>query len=66
MKMYNERSAEQAVVRDKEATARFFAGLELVEPGVVPVAQWRPDSDITAARPSSMWCVGSPQALALS
>ena len=56
MKVYNERSAEQATVRDKEATARFFQGLELVEPGVVPVAQWRPDSDITATRPSSMWC----------
>jgi hypothetical protein len=56
MKVYNERSADQAVVRDKAATARFFDGLELLEPGVVPVARWRPDSDITAARPSSMWC----------
>jgi O-methyltransferase involved in polyketide biosynthesis len=56
MKVYNERSAEQAMVRDKAATARFFEGLELVEPGVVPVAQWRPDSDVMAARPSSMWC----------
>jgi S-adenosyl methyltransferase len=56
MKVYNERSADQAVVRDKAATARFFDGLELLEPGVVPVAQWRPDSDLTAARPSSMWC----------
>ena len=56
MKVYNSRSAEQAVVRDKEATARFFEGLELVEPGVVPAARWRPDSDVTAARPSSMWC----------
>jgi O-methyltransferase involved in polyketide biosynthesis len=56
MKVYNERSAEQAMVRDKAATARFFEGLELVEPGVMPVAQWRPDSDVTAARPSSMWC----------
>jgi len=56
MKVYNERSADQAVVRDKAATARFFDGLELLEPGVVPVARWRPDSDLTAARPSSMWC----------
>jgi hypothetical protein len=56
MKVYNERSADQAVVRDKAATTRFFDGLELLEPGVVPVAQWRPDSDLTAARPSSMWC----------
>jgi hypothetical protein len=56
LKVYNERSAEQMVLRDKAATARFFNGLELIEPGVVPVAQWRPDSDLTAARPSSMWC----------
>ena len=56
MKVYNERSADQAVVRDKAATARFFDGLELLDPGVVPVARWRPDSDLTAARPSSMWC----------
>ena len=56
MKVYNQRSAEQAVLRDQAATARFFDGLELLEPGVVPVAQWRPDSDLTAARPSSMWC----------
>jgi hypothetical protein len=50
-------SAEQAVLRDQAATARFFDGLELLEPGVVTVAQWRPDCDLTAARPSSMWCV---------
>jgi hypothetical protein len=56
MKVYNERSADQAVVRGQAATARFFAGLDLIEPGVVPVARWRPESDITAARPSSMWC----------
>jgi hypothetical protein len=56
MKVYNERSVEQAVVRDQAATARFFDGLDLLDPGVVPVASWRPDSDATAARPSSMWC----------
>jgi len=56
MTVYNERSVEQAVVRDKAATARFFDGLDLLDPGVVPVAEWRPDSDATAAKPSSMWC----------
>jgi hypothetical protein len=56
MKVYNERSVEQAVVRDKAGTARFFDGLDLLEPGVVPVATWRPDSDATAARASSAWC----------
>jgi trans-aconitate methyltransferase len=53
---YNERSAGQATLRGQEETARFFDGLELVEPGVVAVAKWRPDGDLTASRPSSMWC----------
>ncbi len=53
---YNERVADQAVLRDRDATARFFDGLELVEPGVVAVSKWRPDSDEEAGRASSMWC----------
>jgi hypothetical protein len=53
---YNERVAEQATLRGHDETARFFAGLDLVEPGVVAVAKWRPDSDLDGARPSSMWC----------
>ena len=53
---YNERVAEQATLRGHEETVRFFAGLELVEPGVVAVAKWRPHSDVEADRPSSMWC----------
>jgi trans-aconitate methyltransferase len=53
---YNERVADQATLRGHDETARFFDGLELVEPGVVAVAKWRPDSDLDAARPSSMWC----------
>jgi trans-aconitate methyltransferase len=53
---YNERSADQATLRGQEETARFFDGLELIEPGVVAVAAWRPDDDLAARRPSSMWC----------
>jgi trans-aconitate methyltransferase len=56
MRVYNERSVEQAVVRDRDAVARFFDGLELLDPGLVPVAKWRPGDDETAGRPSSMWC----------
>ncbi len=56
IKRYNERVAEQATLRDEAGTTRFFDGLELVEPGVVPVSKWRPDSDLVAAAPSSMWC----------
>ena len=56
IKRYNERVAEQATLRDKAGTEQFFAGLDLVEPGVVAVAKWRPDSDPLASMPSSMWC----------
>ena len=56
IKRYNERVTDPATLRDHEGTMRFFAGLELLEPGVVGVSQWRPDSDLTAAMPSSMWC----------
>jgi hypothetical protein len=31
--------------RDRDAVAGFFDGLVLVEPGVVPVDEWRPDID---------------------
>jgi hypothetical protein len=31
--------------RDRTSVALFFAGLELVEPGIVPIIKWRPDPD---------------------
>jgi hypothetical protein len=33
----------------------FFDGLDLLEPGVVKVTQWRPASDVEAGGPTSMW-----------
>ncbi len=35
--------------------ARFFDGLELVDPGVVRVTKWRPASRIEAEGPTSLW-----------
>jgi hypothetical protein len=32
-------------LRDKIELARFFAGFELVEPGIVPIVAWRPGPD---------------------
>jgi hypothetical protein len=46
-----ERSGIPYVPRSKAETERFFAGLDLVEPGVVPILDWRPESkpaDVTA------------------
>ena len=53
---YNERVADQATLRGQAATERFFDGLDLIGPGVVAVSKWRPDSDLLATAPSSMWC----------
>jgi hypothetical protein len=36
--------------------ARLFDGADLVEPGLVPVEEWRPDPGAEAAGKSSMWC----------
>jgi hypothetical protein len=32
-----------------------FAGLEQLEPGVVRIAGWRPDSQFEAASPTGLW-----------
>jgi len=40
---YNASGAVPYYLRSPEQFERFFAGLELVEPGVVPVPHWRPD-----------------------
>jgi hypothetical protein len=42
--------------RSHAEVSRFFDGLHLVEPGIVPVAEWRPDGGPTAAREeSNIW-----------
>jgi O-methyltransferase involved in polyketide biosynthesis len=43
------------VGRTREAVAEFFAGLDLVEPGVLKVTQWRPESEQAAQGPTSLW-----------
>jgi hypothetical protein len=40
------RSAQQQYIgRGREQVLRFFAGTDLVEPGLVRVEEWRPDPD---------------------
>jgi S-adenosyl methyltransferase len=51
----NRSVAEKATMRDHAGVTRLFAGLELVEPGVVKVAQWRPDTDFEATFPTGLW-----------
>ena len=42
---YNDSGAVPYYLRSPARFERFFQGLELVEPGVVPVPHWRPDPD---------------------
>src|SRR2546427_12930 len=52
----NEHLAEgNHVGRTREVVARFFDGLELLEPGVVKVTEWRPESAMQAEGPTSLW-----------
>ena len=51
----NESMTEKVTLRDRTGVARLFAGLELVDPGVVRVPKWRPNSDVAAASPAVLW-----------
>jgi hypothetical protein len=44
-RQYNESGAVQYHLREVADFASFFDGLDLVEPGVVPIPDWRPESD---------------------
>jgi hypothetical protein len=54
-KRYNRLARETQRHRTQAEVARFFDGLELLEPGLVPVQMWRPDSEIEAKTKSAMW-----------
>jgi hypothetical protein len=43
------------VLRDHDQVAGFFAGLDLVEPGVVQLSKWRPRSAAESAAPAALW-----------
>jgi hypothetical protein len=51
----NQSVAEKATMRDRAGVTRLFDGLELLVPGVVRVSDWRPDSDLEAAKPTGLW-----------
>jgi O-methyltransferase involved in polyketide biosynthesis len=48
-------AASHHVGRPHKVVTQFFDGLELAEPGVVPVSEWRPRTDKEAATPTSLW-----------
>jgi len=51
----NELMAQQAVPRTHREVAAFFAGLELLEPGLVRIPEWRPASVSESAVRAQMW-----------
>jgi hypothetical protein len=52
---YNRLAHETQRHRSHDEVARFFDCLELVEPGLVPVQEWRPRSEVEARARSAMW-----------
>jgi hypothetical protein len=46
---------EKTTPRRQADVERFFGGLDMLEPGVVRVQQWRPDTEAEATTPSNMW-----------
>jgi S-adenosyl methyltransferase len=51
----NGKAQQQFQWRTREQMARFFAGMDLVEPGLVRVDEWRPEPGTADARKSAMW-----------
>jgi S-adenosyl methyltransferase len=52
---YNRLARETQRHRSHAEVARFFDGLDLVEPGLVPVQEWRPGPETGAGTRSAMW-----------
>jgi hypothetical protein len=46
---------QQQTYRTHEEVLRFFADLELAEPGLVRVPEWRPASELEAKTPAVLW-----------
>jgi hypothetical protein len=51
------RSANPVTLRSEEGIRAFFDGLEILEPGLVPVQQWRPDEHAPSG-PGKTWLMG--------
>src|SRR5258708_38053557 len=52
---------QKTTPRRQAGVTRFFDGLDMVEPGVVRVQEWRPDTETAAKSPPNMWGGGARQ-----
>ena len=53
--LYGRSMQQRITARSREEVARFFAGTDLVEPGVVRPEEWRPDPGTAETARSSLW-----------
>jgi len=51
----NQMQAEQVTFRRRDEVARFFNGLEMVEPGLVRAPEWRPDTLAEVPTQAALW-----------
>ena len=51
----NQTMAEKVTFRTQSEVAPFFAGLELLEPGMTNVPDWRPETAEEANSPAALW-----------
>jgi hypothetical protein len=51
MEFWNENATPPITARSRADVAAFFEGLDLLDPGLVPCSQWRPDSESPAVVP---------------
>jgi S-adenosyl methyltransferase len=51
----NQMMAEKVTFRGEAEVAKFFSGLELVEPGMTNVPDWRPETEEEASSPAALW-----------
>ena len=52
-------TGEKGGPRDREQFAKFFAGLDLVDPGVVPIGDWRPTPGTPVPAPADVGVYGA-------
>ena len=51
---YNQRTSALLTLRTRDQVARFFDGLELIGPGLVPLGQWWPEDQVNAGAASGV------------
>jgi S-adenosyl methyltransferase len=44
-----------STLRGRQQVTELFAGLDMVEPGVVQISKWRPESDLDAHAAAALW-----------